>query len=95
MIPITRLSVGEEEANAASEAISSGWLTQGKRVEEFEKLVAGYVGAKHAVATNSCTTALHLALIAAGVKAEDEVICPSFSFVATGNAILYAGAKPV
>ncbi len=95
MIPITRLSVGEKEALAAAEAVRSGWLTCGKRVQQFESMVAAYVGAKHAVAVNSCTTALHLALIAAGVKPGDEVICPSFSFIATANAILYAGAKPI
>src|SRR5579862_4666188 len=95
MIPITRLSVGAKEAEAAAEAIRSGWLAQGKRTEHFETLVAEFVGAKHAIATNSCTTALHLALIAAGVKPGDEVICPSFSFIATANAILYAGATPV
>ena len=95
MIPITRLSVGEGEALAAAEAVRSGWLTCGKRVEKFESLVAQYVGAKYGIAVNSCTTALHLALIAAGVRQGDEVICPSFSFIATANAIVYAGAKPV
>jgi dTDP-4-amino-4,6-dideoxygalactose transaminase len=95
MIPITRLSVGADEAAAAAEAVRSGWLAQGKRVERFEEMVAEYVGARHAVAVNSCTTGLHLALIAAGVEPGDEVICPSFSFIATANAILYAGAVPV
>lgn len=95
MIPITRLSVGEEEAQAAAEAVKSGWLTQGARGQKFEQAVAQFVGAKHAVATNSCTTALHLALVAAGVKPGDEVICPSFSFIATANAVVYAGATPV
>ena len=95
MIPITRLSVGQAEAAAAAEVISSGWIAQGKRVEEFEKLVAGYVGAKYAVAVSSATTGLHLGLIAAGVKPGDEVICPSYSFIATANSIVYAGAKPV
>ena len=95
MIPITRLSVGEREALAAADAVRSGWLTSGKRVQQFESMVATYVGAKHAIAVNSCTTAIHLALIAAGVKPGDEVICPSFSFIATANAVLYAGATPV
>jgi perosamine synthetase len=95
MIPISRLSVGQAEAAAAAEVISSGWIAQGKRVEEFERMVAGYVGAKHAIAVSSATTGLHLALIAAGVKPGDEVICPSFSFIATANSIVYAGAKPV
>lgn len=95
MIPITRLSVGKEEAEAAAEAIASGWIAQGKRVEQFEEMVADYVGARQAVAASSATTGLHLALIAAGVKPGDEVICPSYSFIATANAIMYAGAKPV
>ena len=95
MIPITRLSVGEAEAAAAADAVRSGWLSTGKRVQKFESMVAEYVGAKHAIAASSCTTALHLALIAAGVKPGDEVICPSFSFIATANAVLYAGATPI
>jgi len=95
MIPITRLFVGEEEAQAAAEVVRSGWLTAGRRGAEFEQAVADYVGARHGVAVNSCTTGLHLALIAAGVKPGDEVICPSFSFIATANSILHAGATPV
>ncbi len=95
MIPITRPCIGEEEARAASEAILSGWLSQGERVQAFETLVAEYTGAKHAIATSNCTTALHLALIAAGVGPGDEVICPSFSFIATANAVLHAGGTPV
>jgi dTDP-4-amino-4,6-dideoxygalactose transaminase len=95
MIPITRLNVGEDEAQAAAEVVRSGWLTAGKRGQEFESAVAAYVGARHGIAVNSCTTALHLALIAAGIGPGDEVICPSFSFIATSNAVLYAGATPV
>ena len=95
MIPITRPSVGQEEADAAAEAVLSGWLSQGPRVQQFEELVATYVGARFGIATSNCTTALHLALIAAGVGPGDEVICPSFSFIATANAIMHAGATPV
>jgi dTDP-4-amino-4,6-dideoxygalactose transaminase len=95
VIPITRPRVGPEEAHAAGEAVLSGWLSQGPRVQLFEQAVAEYVGAAHAVATSNCTTALHLALIAAGVKPGDQVICPSFTFIATANAVLYAGAEPV
>jgi len=95
MIPITRPSVGDEEAQAAAAAVLSGWLSQGKRVQEFESALASYVGACHGVATTNCTAALHLALIAAGIGPGDEVICPSLSFIATANAILHAGAKPV
>ena len=95
MIPITRPSLGDDEVAAAAEVIRSGWLTQGARVEEFERAVAEYVGARHAVAVSNCTSALHLALVAAGIGPGDEVICPSFSFIATANAILHAGARPV
>ncbi len=95
MIPITRLSVGEAEAAAAAKVVTSGWLAQGKQTEAFERLVADYVGAAHAVAVSSCTTGLHLALLAAGVGRGDEVVCPSYSFIATANAVLYAGATPV
>jgi perosamine synthetase len=95
LIPITRPRIGPEEAQAAGEAIISGWLSQGPRVQQFEEAVALYVGAPHAVATSNCTTALHLALIAAGIGRGDQVICPSFTFIATANAILHAGAEPV
>ncbi|HVC76694.1 MAG TPA: DegT/DnrJ/EryC1/StrS family aminotransferase [Candidatus Micrarchaeaceae archaeon] len=95
MIPITRPFLGEEEVTAAAAVIRSGWLTQGERVEEFETAIARYVGAGRAVAVSNCTTALHLALLAAGVGPGDEVICPSFSFIATANAIVHAGARPV
>ncbi|MBD8870491.1 DegT/DnrJ/EryC1/StrS family aminotransferase [Nocardioides donggukensis] len=95
MIPITRLSIGEEEARAAADVVRSGWLMNGPQTAEFERLVAEYVGAEHAVAVSSCTTALHLGLVAAGVQPGDEVICPSFSFIATANAIRYVGATPV
>lgn len=95
MIPITRPFVGQEEADAAAQAVLSGWLSQGQRVAEFEQAVAEYTGARHAIATSNCTTALHLALMVAGVGPGDEVICPSFSFIATANAVLHAGAAPV
>lgn len=95
MIPITRLYVGKEEADAAADAVRSGWLSVGPRGAEFEKLVAERVGARHAVAVNSATTGLHLAVLAAGVGPGDEVICPSFTFIATPNTIRYAGATPV
>jgi perosamine synthetase len=94
-IPITRPWVGDEEAAAAGEAIRSGWLSQGPRVQQFEAAIAQYVGARHGIATSNCTTALHLALLAAGIGPGDEVICPSFSFIATANAIAYTGATPV
>jgi dTDP-4-amino-4,6-dideoxygalactose transaminase len=95
MIPITKPSVTQEEADAAAEAVLSGWLSQGPRVAEFEAALATYLGVRNVIATTNCTTALHLALVAAGVGPGDEVICPSFSFIATANAILHAGARPV
>jgi dTDP-4-amino-4,6-dideoxygalactose transaminase len=94
-VPITRPALGDEEARAPFESIRSGWVTQGPKVAEFEKAVAAYVGAKHGVATTSCTTGLHLALVAAGVGPGDEVIVPSLTFIASANAILYTGAAAV
>ncbi|MGE3272781.1 MAG: DegT/DnrJ/EryC1/StrS family aminotransferase [Chloroflexota bacterium] len=94
-IPITRPCVGEEEGAAAAEAVRSGWLSQGKQVQDFEQELAAYIGVRNAILTSNCTTSLHLALVAAGVGPGDEVICPSFTFIATANAILHAGATPV
>ncbi|MEX2286350.1 MAG: DegT/DnrJ/EryC1/StrS family aminotransferase [Planctomycetaceae bacterium] len=95
MIPITIPYMGEEEALAAAEVVRSGWITQGPKVAEFERLFAEYCGTEHAVAVSNCTTALHLALIVLGVSPGDEVICPSMSFIATANSIAHAGATPV
>ena len=85
----------EQEAAAARRAILSGWVTQGPEVAAFEREFADAVGAPHACAVSSCTTALHLALVALGVGAGDEVITVSHSFIATANAIRYCGATPV
>jgi dTDP-4-amino-4,6-dideoxygalactose transaminase len=94
-VPVARPSFGAAEERAVVDVLRSGWVSQGPRVAEFEQRFARYVGAREAVAVSSCTTALHLALIAAGVSPGDEVLCPSLSFVATANAIVYAGARPV
>jgi dTDP-4-amino-4,6-dideoxygalactose transaminase len=87
--------LGEEEKEALCAVIDSGWLTMGDRVAEFEKAFAALHGADAAVAVNSCTAALHLALVALGIGPGDEVLVPSLTFVATANAVLYAGATPV
>ena len=94
-IPIAKPYIGLEEEMAVLEALRSGWLSQGPRVAEFENQFAAFVGAKHAVAVSSCTTALHLAFVVAGIAPGDEVLCPSLSFIATANAIRYVGATPI
>ena len=94
-IPLSRPDFDEAEARAVADVLASGWVSQGARVASFEQAFAARVGARFGVATTSCTTALHLALKLAGVGPGDEVICPSYSFIATANAVLYAGATPV
>lgn len=93
-IAIARPFLGPEEEEAAVRAIRSGWVSQGPLVREFEERFARYVGAKHAVATTSCTTALHAALAVSGIGSGDEVIVPSLSFIATANAVVHCGARP-
>jgi perosamine synthetase len=87
--------LGEEEAAAAADAIRSGWVAQGPRVAQFEAAFAARVGAAHGIAMSSCTTALHAGLHLFGVHPGDEVVVPSFSFIATANAVRYCGAEPV
>lgn len=95
MIPITKPTMGDEEIAATAEALRSGWVSQGPAVARFEQAFAAFVGAEHACAVSNCTTALHLALLAVGVKPGDEVITVSHSFIATANSIRYCGALPV
>jgi dTDP-4-amino-4,6-dideoxygalactose transaminase len=95
MIPVAKPLMGDEEVEAAARAIRSGWVTQGPEVAAFEREFAAYVGAPHACAVSSATTALHLALLALGVRPGDEVITVSHSYIATANTIRYCGALPV
>jgi dTDP-4-amino-4,6-dideoxygalactose transaminase len=94
-IQISQPSTGEEEWQALREPLASGWLTQGPKVAEFETAFAHGHGVRHALATTSCTTALHLALAALRIGHGDEVVVPAFTWIATANAVLYCGATPV
>ncbi len=95
MIPVAKVAFGEEECAAVQRPLRSGWVTQGPEVAAFEREFAAAVGAPHACAVSSCTTALHVALLAVGVGPGDEVITVSHSFIATANAVRYCGATPV
>lgn len=94
-IPIAVPSMGEDEWRALREPIETGWITQGPKVAAFERAFAQRHGVERALATTSCTTALHLALAALGLGPGDEVIVPAFTWVATANVVLYCGATPV
>jgi len=94
-IPVAKPVLDEQEVEAVRRVILSGWVTQGPEVAAFEREFADFVGASHACAVSNCTTALHLALLAVGVEAGDEVITVSHSFIATANAIRYCNATPV
>lgn len=95
MIPIANPIIEDDEIQEVVKVLKSGFIAQGPKVAEFEEKFADYVGTKYAVAVSSGTTALHLALLAAGVGEGDEVITTPFSFAATGNSVLYTGAKPI
>ncbi len=94
-IPITKPFFGPEEMRAMQRPLETGWVVQGPFVKEFEDRFSAFTQAAHSIATSSCTTALHLAVAALGLKPGDEVIVPAFTWVATANVVEYMGAKPV
>jgi perosamine synthetase len=94
-LPFHVASIAEDEIQAVTEVLRSGWLTTGPRTRKFEASFAQYVGATHAVSLSSCTAALHLALAAIGLQAEDEVIIPTMTFSSTGQVVCYFNARPV
>jgi dTDP-4-amino-4,6-dideoxygalactose transaminase len=94
-VPLTEIAVPESDVQAVLDCLESGWLTMGPRTKAFETALADYVGTPHAVTVSSGTAALHLALLAAGIGAGDEVIVPAFTFVASAAAARYVGAEPV
>lgn len=94
-LPFSRPKLGEEEKRAVLAVLDSGWLTTGQRAREFEEMFRSYIGARYAIAVNSCTAALHLSLLALNVGPGDEVITTPFTFAATGNTIVHCGALPV
>lgn len=94
-IPFAIPDIGEEEIAEVSNTLRSGWITMGKKTLEFEEALKKYTGAKHVIAVNSCTAALHMSLLAAGIGTGDEVITTPLTFAATANAIVHAGAIPV
>jgi dTDP-4-amino-4,6-dideoxygalactose transaminase len=88
-------AIGPEEINEVLDTIRSGWLGTGPKTHRFEKEFAGYLNVKHCAAVSSCTAALHLSMLAAGLSHGDEVIVPTLTFCATANAVIHAGATPV
>jgi dTDP-4-amino-4,6-dideoxygalactose transaminase len=95
LIPLFDIRLTDEQVGAVADTLRSGWLTQGPRTEAFERQFADHLAVRHVVALSSCTAALHLAYLAAGVGPGDEVVVPAITFVATANAVRYCGARPV
>ena len=94
-IPVANVKTEEEDGRAVYDVVKSGWLSKGKKVDEFESQFVHSVGARHAIAVNSGTAALHSVLAALGIGPGDEVILPSLTFISTANVVLYQGATPV
>jgi len=94
-LPYNQPDIGQAEIDEIVDTLRSGWITTGPKTTEFERRFAGYVGARHAIAVNSCTGGLHVALAAAGVGPGDEVIVPTMTFCATANVVVHVGADPV
>ncbi len=95
MIPITKPYLGDEEKRACERVLHSGWLTQGPEVTRFEEMVAARLGVKYAIACSNCTTALHISLEVLGIGPGDEVLVPSYTYIATPNSVVHVGARPV
>lgn len=95
VVPIARTTLTEEEIQSVLEPLRSGWLVQGPKVREFEEKWSKFTGAKHSIAVTSCTTGLHLSLVALNIQPGDEVIVPAFTWVATANVVEHVGAKVV
>jgi dTDP-4-amino-4,6-dideoxygalactose transaminase len=94
-LPFHMPTIEEDEIRSVIETLKSGWLAKGPKTIEFEKKIADFTGAPHAIALNSCTAALHLSLFAKGIVPGDEVIIPTYTFAATANVVVHQGAKPV
>src|SRR5215212_4812656 len=94
-VPITKPDFGPEEAAAIQKPLQTGWVVQGPYVKQFEEQFCAFTGAPFAAAASSCTTALHIAVAALGLKPGDEVLVPAFTWIATANCVEYMGAKPV
>lgn len=94
-IPLSRPYLDESDAQAVADAVRSRWILQGPKVDEFEKLLGDFIGMPYSVACSSCTTGLHMALLIFGVGPGDEVLVPSYSYIATTNVVVHAGATPV
>lgn len=94
-LPLARPDIGEEEIAEVVDTLRSGWLTFGPKTQRFEEEFCRLAGARHAIAVNSCTSGMHLALLAAGIGPGDEVILPTLTFASTANVVLHCGATPV